>query len=103
MKLKQVDELWEEVIAIVERFPSHGTRLLVSIQPILLSCIKCRHKSILNKFVAMWNRTFGSAEALEYPEDLCKALFQLRSVIDIQLPTFPVAEVDEVSSKASQE
>ena len=44
----------------------------------------------------LWNQTFGCAQALEYPEDLRKILQRLRSMTDIQLPTFPEADDDEV-------
>jgi len=85
------------VITIIEGLSDHSTRLLFKIHQILLSSLRSRHESILNKSIGMWNRTFGCVEALEYPEDMRKALLRLRFMTDIQTPTFPEAEKDEVS------
>ncbi|MCJ1276738.1 hypothetical protein MMC21_004545 [Puttea exsequens] len=45
----------------------------------------------------MWKDTFGSAESLEYPQEMRKILLKLRSLTDIRLPGLVEAEGDEVS------
>jgi len=44
----------------------------------------------------MWNRTFGCAESLSYPEELRGPLLNLQCMTDIQLPAFPVVGRDQV-------
>ncbi|KAK4690662.1 hypothetical protein P7C71_g6179, partial [Lecanoromycetidae sp. Uapishka_2] len=46
----------------------------------------------------MWNRTFGTVDSLEYPEDLRPILSKWKSITDIQLPSFAEVEGDEAMS-----
>lgn len=50
----------------------------------------------------MWNRTFGSVESLEYPDDLRPTLSKLKTVTDLQLPGFAESEAEEVRRFLSQ-
>lgn len=70
-------------------------------QQMLVAGFRSQRKSILNKTISMWNRTFGCAPILEYPDALREELLKLRSITNLQLPglpELPEAEVDEVSS-----
>ena len=46
----------------------------------------------------MWNRTFGCAGALEYSDELRRALLKLKPVTDIDVPEFPDQAIEEVST-----
>ena len=50
----------------------------------------------MNDSLELWNRTFGSAESLEYPDELHLLLTKLQPVTELVLPTFPDNEGDEV-------
>ena len=60
----------------------------------MTSSLGSRHRAIVNEAIGLWNRTFGTAKQLEYPDTLRMNLARLRSMTDIQLPTFP--EKDDV-------
>ena len=55
----------------------------------MTSSLGSRHGVIVNDAIGLWNRTFGTADQLEYPDSLRLNLARLRSMTDIQLPTFP--------------
>ena len=55
----------------------------------MTSSLGSRHRVIVNDAIGLWNRTFGTANQLEYPDSLRMNLARLRSMTDIQLPTFP--------------
>ena len=84
------------MVNAIESCPDHNTQLLLNLQHVLLPGFRSRHMSILNRCVVLWNRTFGNAEALEYPENLRNAFLRLRSITDLHLPAFPEVEVDQV-------
>lgn len=81
---------------IIESASVVDNSFLLSIQGLMASSLRSRHKSILNKSVLLWNRTFGSVESLDYPEELQTVLRKLKSIVDIQLPGFPDVDDDEV-------
>ena len=92
-----MNKLWAEVVIAIEDFHDHNTRLLFKLQFLILSILRSRHKPLVNKAVQMWNGTFGCAEELEYPEIMRESLLKLRSLTDLQLPSFVNTEIDEVS------
>ena len=92
-----MNRLWAEVVIAIEEFHDYNTRLLFRLQYLLLSGLRSRHKSLVNKAVQMWNGTFGCAKGLEYPENMRESLLKLRSLADLQLPSFVNTEIDEVS------
>ena len=65
----------------------------------MISSLSSRHRSILNDAIVLWNGTFGTAETLEYSENLRKVLSRLNKVTELQLPTFPQEADSEVSSR----
>ena len=81
----------------IERFVVLDTRSLLSMQELLIAGFRSRHKSIVNKAIAMWNSTFGSKDDLEYPEGLRNILQKLKFVAELRLPNFPDMTVGEVS------
>ena len=89
--------MYETVKESLENAPKFDSSFLAGNQDLLSSCLRSRHKPILNQSILMWNRTFGAANSLEYPERLQKVLLKLRGVTDIQLPGFPDLGDSEVS------
>ena len=85
------------VVNSIERFLVFDTRSLFSMQELLIAGFRSRHKSIVNKAIAMWNSTFGGEDGLEYPEGLGKILQKLKFVAELRLPNFPDMTVGEVS------
>ena len=84
------------MISSIERFEVFDTRSLFSMQELLIACFGSRHKSIVNKAIAMWNNTFGGQDGLEYPEGLREILQKLKLVAELRLPNFPDMTVGEV-------
>lgn len=77
-------------------FANYNSKVLLEYQILVASGLRSRHVSVLNESLELWNRTFGSADSLEYPEGLRSTLSKLKSVSDVQLPGFPEVESDEV-------
>ena len=85
------------MISSIERFVVFDTRSLFNMQELLIAGFGSRHKSIVNRAIAMWNSTFGGEDGLEYPEGLSKILQKLKSVAELRLPNFPDMTVGEVN------
>ena len=94
---EQITDLWFTLVKVLETDISHTIESLFSLHGLLASALGSQRRSIVMSFVRMWNRTFGLAEALEYPDDVYKHLLKLRPLADILLPNFPEPEVQEVS------
>ena len=88
--------MWQAIMTAIQNLPAFTSSTLLKHQYLLLSSLRSRHKSIANDSLDMWNRTFGSAESLEYPDELHLLLTKLQPVTDLILPTFPDNEGDEV-------
>ncbi len=88
--------MWQTVMTAIQNLPAFSTITLLKHQHLLLSSLRSRHRSIANDSLDMWNRTFGCAESLEYPDELRTLLTKLQSVTELILPTFPDTEDDEV-------
>ena len=80
--------LWAAVVPVIEQMP-HNSTALRSFQALITSSLGSRHRFIVNDAIGLWNSTFGTANQLDYPDTLRVNLARLRSMTDIQLPTFP--------------
>ncbi len=80
----------------IQNLPAFTTSTLSNYEHLLLSSLRSRHRSIVNDSLEMWNRTFGCAEFLEYPDELHTLLTKLQPVTELSLPTFPDTEGDKV-------
>ena len=96
IRLFQVQEMWQTVMTAIQNLPAFSTSTLSKHQHLLLSSLRSRHRSIANDSLEMWNRTFGCAECLEYPDELRTLLTKLQPVTELVLPTFSGTEDDEV-------
>ena len=88
------------MISSIEHFIVFDTKSLFIMQELLIAGFRSRHKSIVNKAIAMWNMwnsTFGGEDGLEYPEGLGKILQKLKFEAELRLPNFPDTTVGEVS------
>lgn len=68
---------------------------------LMTSSLGSRHRVIVNDAISLWNRTFGTADQLRYPDTLRITLLRLRSMTDIELPTFPEEDNADVSSETT--
>ena len=94
--LFQVKEMWQTVMIAIQNLPAFSTSTLSKHQHLLLYSLKSRHRSIANDSLEMWNRTFGCAQSLEYPDELHTLLTKLQPVTELILPTFPDTKDKEV-------
>ena len=88
--------MWDLVANIIETVPKSGNDLLSTVNILVTASLRSRHKAILNDAIAIWNRTFGSTENVDYSEDLRKALIKLKLMADTDVPGFSKAEEQEV-------
>ena len=88
--------VYETVQTLLETAPKFDNSFLAEYQDLLISCLRSRHKYILTQSALMWNRTLGSADTLDYSEELQKVLLKLRHVTSLQLPNFPDIGDNEV-------
>ena len=78
----------------IEQLP-HNRTSLESMQGIMTCSLRSRHRTIVNEAICLWNRSYGTAEGLEYPDALQGILARLRSIAVIELPSFPdVGDID---------
>ena len=89
--------MWTKVVNSIEHSGVFDTRFLFSIQELVVAGFRSRHKAVVNAAIAMWNKTFGVEDTLEYPEDLRTILQKLRSLTELRLPNFPERTGEEVS------
>ena len=87
--------------AVIETMPPNNASLML-LQELVTSSLRSRHRAIVNDAISSWNKTFGIAAQLYYPDALRIALARLRSVTEIELPTFPDAEDVDVSTQRFQ-
>lgn len=71
------------------------------LQVLMTSSLGSRHRVIANDAISLWSRTFGRADHLEYPDTLRMILVRLRSMTDIELPTFPEVDNADVSRETT--
>ena len=89
--------MYDTVQTLLESADRFDDDMLAEFEDLLVSCLKSRHKHILNQSVNMWNRTLGDANALNYSERLRNVLSRLRRKTNIHLPDFPDHSDSEVS------
>ncbi|KAF3480872.1 uncharacterized protein GIQ15_06219 [Arthroderma uncinatum] len=66
-----------------------NTDLLNRLGPLMTAGFESHHKSTVNKFISMWNTSFGLEESLVYPVSLEAILRKLSAYVELQLPSFP--------------
>lgn len=80
--------MWAATSIALESLPKIDSGTLSTIEALIVSSLKSRHKSILNDSILLWNRTFGIVEGLEYPDALRPVLLRLRTLTNLELPNF---------------
>lgn len=63
---------------------------------IISAGLASQHKSITNRFIEMWNSTFGLQEVLEYPDNVLTAVRKLEPYVELQLPSLPLGPEKQV-------
>src|ERR1700704_5381705 len=80
----------------------HST-ILSNLEPLFLSGLESKHRTIVNGAIRLWNATFADCtESLDYPPKIKSALLRLRPVADLQLPFFPESTETDVSEEHRQ-
>lgn len=88
--------MYDTVQTLFESANIFDNAILAEFEVLIVSCLRSRHKYILNHSVSMWNRTLGDANALNYTERLQNVLSKLRRRTQIHLPDFPDLSDSEV-------
>jgi hypothetical protein len=96
----QVVNLWTEVNKAIERLPRKDAQILLHLETLITAGFLSRRRSIVNISITTWNNTFGKEESLRYPSRLEHALRQMRSTVELSLPSLQLREDDAVSKHA---
>ncbi|GAD98472.1 hypothetical protein NFIA_107330 [Paecilomyces variotii No. 5] len=76
---------------ILQTCMTHDTYTLRKFSTIISSGLDSSHKSTKNRFIGLWNATFGLQKSLEYPDNVLSALRKLEPYINLQLPSLSPA------------
>ncbi|KAL8905939.1 MAG: hypothetical protein Q9207_002320 [Kuettlingeria erythrocarpa] len=93
-----VRSMWLIVLDMTKSVAKPDSASLTIISELLSAGFRSRHESIVNDLIVVWNQIFGKADALQYPEELHRALSKLRSKVQIDLPGFVDDEGTEIMS-----
>ena len=81
---------------------SHSA-ILSSLEPLIVSGLETKHRTILIGAIRLWNTTFADCEeSLDYPPRIKAALLRLRPVANLHLPFFPESAESEASGDHRQ-
>ena len=83
-------ELWTQVLHSIKVMPINGV-LLKALTDLILAGLNSTHRPIVNSTIELWNKSFGQLNELEYPERLVPALSKLHTMVELELPSFPIA------------
>lgn len=64
-----------------------NTDSLHTFEIIVSAGLESAHKSTANRFIEMWNATFGRQESIVYPPGVQDALQRLVPFVELQLPS----------------
>ncbi|KAI9715454.1 MAG: hypothetical protein M1812_005930 [Candelaria pacifica] len=92
-----ITSLWTNITANLESLNRNDSTLLKTLEELVACGLSSRRRVILTASIKYWNSTFGQEEALLYPAKVQSALAKLRSVAEIQLPTFPETSQDQAT------
>ncbi|KAK3329361.1 Rap1-interacting factor 1 N terminal-domain-containing protein [Apodospora peruviana] len=82
--------LWDKLSTLIADAERSDLQL-ESVERLFCATFNSSHRSIVNSSVALWNRLFGNAENLEYPEKLKAALIQVQPHADIEVPGLEIS------------
>lgn len=69
---------------------SADVTILSDLESLIVSGLRSSHRSIVSRFIQMWNATFGSLEEIPVcPQSIKEALLRLRPIADLRLVSFP--------------
>ena len=90
--------MWAAVSNIVETANEPPQKLLHTLPTLLTATFTSRHKDLRNDTIRIWNRVFGCEETLDYPLELKEALIKLAAMTDLDLPSLPRPQQEDVNS-----
>jgi hypothetical protein len=79
--------------------PQTDSGLLRSLETLICSGFKSKHKRTVNAMITLWNSTFGNEPNLEYTPRVTEAVLRLRPIADMRLPSFPDYHENEVCAR----
>lgn len=79
--------------------PQTDSSLLRSLETLICSGFKSKHKRTVNAMITLWNSTFGNEPNLEYTPRVTEAVLRLRPIADMRLPSFPDHHENEVCAR----
>jgi hypothetical protein len=88
----KIAKLWSAITAAIETLPNKDSSMLQLLEPLIVSGLESRNRAVANETAKMWNCTFGCEEELEYPGSAKHRLHKLRSIVDLQLPSFQISQ-----------
>ena len=89
--------MWGVIAGAIEASTKIDDNLLLILETLIISSLRSRQKAVVKESIMMWDRTFGTAEYLQYSDVLRPILRKLRMLTEISLPSFPDG-IDEVVS-----
>ncbi|OKL56528.1 hypothetical protein UA08_08259 [Talaromyces atroroseus] len=75
------------VANILQMAIPHNTDSLLTFEAVISAGLESVHKSTANRFIDMWNATFGLQESVSYPPGVQTALQKLIRLVELQLPS----------------
>jgi len=74
------------VANVLQTAVSHDSKTLDIFEVIVSAGLESVHKSTANRFIEMWNASFGSQDSVTYPPAVQLALEKLDPLVELRLP-----------------
>ncbi|KAI9790870.1 MAG: hypothetical protein M1835_000672 [Candelina submexicana] len=94
--------LWTNIITMLKSLNHSDSVLLQALETLIACGLGSSRRVILTASVEYWNSSFGHEANIEYPPKVRSALGKLKSIAELQLPTFPKSAEDEVADTPIQ-
>ncbi|KAL1964593.1 hypothetical protein VTN77DRAFT_6767 [Rasamsonia byssochlamydoides] len=84
------------VANVLQTAVPHDDSSLHKLEVIISAGLGSVHRSTANRFIEMWNTTFGLQDSLTYPAAVLVALRKLEPYVELQLPSWPVQSDSQI-------
>jgi hypothetical protein len=84
---------------VLQTAVSHDDPSLNKFEVIISAGLESSHRSTTNRFIEMWNTTFGLQDSLTYPAAVLAALQTLEPFVELQLPSLTLQSDLQVSTQ----
>ncbi|OXV07381.1 hypothetical protein Egran_04858 [Elaphomyces granulatus] len=79
------------IATLLQSAVPHDTPNLKKFEVIISAGLESSRQSTANKFIELWNCSFGFQDALEYPSTVLSALRRLKPFVELKLPSLPLS------------